>query len=246
MKFTVLTLFPELLESYVKSSILGRALERELFQFETIQIRDFAINDYGQVDDSLYGGGVGMLMMCEPVFRAWQQARAEDSSPRTLVMQAGGRSFDQKMAEELAEEDHLILLCGHYEGIDARVLDEIGAEPVSVGDFVLTGGELPACLIIDATARLLDGVLVSEEAWQDESFSSGLLSERQYTRPELWRGRRVPPVLLSGHEARIKRHRSSDSLWQTIQMRPDLLDNMELSHEQIKEFLLWLEEENQN
>ena len=243
MKFTVLTLFPELLETYVRSSILGRALERELFQFETIQIRDFAINDYGQVDDSLYGGGAGMLMMCEPVYRAWQQARAGDTCARTLVMQAGGRSFDQKMAEELAAEDHLILLCGHYEGIDARVIDEIGAEPVSVGDFILTGGELPACLIIDATARLRNGVLVSEEAWQDESFSSGLLSERQYTRPEQWRDRHVPAVLLSGHDARIKRHRSNDSLWQTIKMRPDLLDNMELSYEQIKDFLLWLEEE---
>ncbi|NLC88821.1 MAG: tRNA (guanosine(37)-N1)-methyltransferase TrmD [Clostridiaceae bacterium] len=243
MKFTVLTLFPELLETYVRSSILGRALERELFQFETIQIRDFAINDYGQVDDSLYGGGAGMLMMCEPVYRAWQQARAGDTGARTLVMQAGGRSFDQKMAEELAAEDHLILLCGHYEGIDARVIDEIGAEPVSVGDFILTGGELPACLIIDATARLLNGVLVSEEAWQDESFSSGLLSERQYTRPEQWRDRHVPAVLLSGHDARIKRHRSNDSLWQTIKMRPDLLDNMELSYEQIKDLLLWLEEE---
>ncbi|NLV98322.1 MAG: tRNA (guanosine(37)-N1)-methyltransferase TrmD [Clostridiaceae bacterium] len=243
MKFTVLTLFPELLETYVKSSILGRALDRELFQFKTIQIRDFAINDYGQVDDSLYGGGVGMLMMCEPVYQAWQQARAGDSGARTLVMKAGGRSFDQKMAEELAEEDHLILLCGHYEGIDARVLEEIGAEPVSVGDFVLTGGELPACLIIDATVRLLDGVLVSEEAWQDESFSSGLLSERQYTRPENWRDHQVPSVLLSGHDARIKRHRVNDSLWQTIQMRPDLLDHMELSYEQINDLLLWLEEE---
>lgn len=243
MKFSVLTLFPELVETYVRSSILGRALERELFHLEAIQIRDFAINDYGQVDDSLYGGGVGMLMMCEPVFHAWQQAGGESSSARTLVMQAGGRSFDQKMAEELAEEDHLILLCGHYEGIDARVLTEIGAEPVSAGDFVLTGGELPACLIIDATARLLDGVLVSEEAWQDESFSSGLLSERQYTRPDVWRDHQVPSVLLSGHEARIKRHRSHDSLWQTIQMRPDLLDNVDLGYDQIKDFLLWLEEE---
>lgn len=246
MKFSVLTLFPELIETYVRSSILGRALERELFEFEAIQIRDFAINDYGQVDDNLYGGGVGMLMMCEPIYQSWQQAGGDNSSARTLVMQAGGRTFDQKMAEELAEEDHLILLCGHYEGIDARVLDEIGAEAVSVGDFVLTGGELPTCLIIDATVRLLDGVLLSEETWQDESFSSGLLSERQYTRPDLWRDHRVPPVLLSGHDARIKRHRNHDSLWQTIQMRPDLLDNIDLNHEQIFDFLLWLEEEETN
>ncbi|MDD2363698.1 MAG: tRNA (guanosine(37)-N1)-methyltransferase TrmD, partial [Eubacteriales bacterium] len=162
---------------------------------------------------------------------------------RTLVMQAGGRTFDQAMAEELAEEDHLILLSGHYEGIDARVLAEIGAEPVSVGDFVLTGGELPACLIIDATARLLEGVLLKEEAWQEESFSSGLLSERQYTRPEHWRDRQVPPVLLSGHDARIKRHRKHDSLWQTIQMRPDLLDEADLSYEEVYDFLQWLEDE---
>lgn len=243
MKFSVLTLFPELVETYVQSSILGRALEREVFQFETIQIRDFAINDYGQVDDSLYGGGVGMLMMCEPVYQAWQRAAGEGKKSRTLVMQAGGRTFDQAMAEELAEEDHLILLSGHYEGIDARVLNEIEAEPVSVGDFVLTGGELPACLIIDATARLLEGVLLKEEAWQEESFSSGLLSERQYTRPEHWRDRQVPPVLLSGHDARIKRHRKHDSLWQTIQMRPDLLDEADLSYEEVYDFLQWLEDE---
>ncbi len=243
MKYSVLTLFPELVETYVKSSILGRALQRELFEFEAVQIRDFAINDYGQVDDSLYGGGAGMLIMCEPVYLSWQMAKGNNKSARTLVMQAGGRNFDQDMAEELAEEDHLILLCGHYEGIDARVLKEIGAEPVSVGDYVLTGGELPACLIIDATARLLEDVLVSEEAWRDESFSSGLLAERQYTRPELWRDHRVPPVLLSGHDARIKRHRNHDSLWQTIQLRPDLLDNIELSSKQIFDFLLWLEEE---
>ena len=231
MKFTVLTLFPELIRQNMQASIIGRALEKGLFEFETVQIRDYAVNTYGKVDDYLYGGGTGMLMMAEPVYQAWLQATqlAEVSNRRTLYLSAKGSVFNQKKAMELAGYDQLILLCGHYEGVDQRVLDRIVDEEVSIGDYVLTGGELAACVVMDAISRLLPGVLPNETAFLAESHMQGLLEQPHYTRPAEWQGKFVPDVLLSGHQANIERWQYLTSLQETLQKRPDLFNRLRLS-----------------
>lgn len=225
MKFTVLTLFPEQVEHAVRHSIIGRALEAGMLSLTCVDIRDFAINDYGQVDDAPFGGGRGMVMRCEPIYDAWRSVVAEGSDVRTLVMSPAGAVFDDAMARELAEEPALVLVCGHYEGIDARVIDAIGAEEVSIGDFVLTGGELAAAVMIDAIGRQVPGVLPDEEASDLESFADGLLEWPQYTRPREWRGRSVPDVLVSGHDANIHEARRVAQVIETLKKRPDLLVN---------------------
>lgn len=228
LHFSVLSLFPEQVLTALEHSMTGRALDRGLMDIRPVQIRDFAMNDYGQLDDSPYGGGRGMVMMCEPLYRAWQFALKEGGEARTLLLSPAGKTFDQSMARNLVKEDHIILICGHYEGVDRRFIDESRAEEVSIGDFVLTGGELAAALIIDATSRLLPGFLPHEEAWLLESFSDGLLEWPQYTRPRVWRGREVPSVLLSGHQARIDRYRRLRQLEETLRKRPDLLKGRSL------------------
>lgn len=229
-EYKIISLFPELLDNYFSTSIPGRARSAKIYDLELIHLRDYAINDYGQVDDKVYGGGRGMLLMAEPLYQAWNYAQAKAAEKlRTLYCSPRGRKLDQKLVTELAKEPGLIIICGHYEGIDERVLDISQAEEVSLGDFVLTGGELCAMSIIDAVIRLLPGVLPAAEAWQDESFSSDLLAESQYSRPSEWLGRVVPEPLLSGNDQRIDEHRRQSQLLHTYFKRPDLLDRGDFS-----------------
>lgn len=247
MKFKVLTLFPEAIKPYLNSSILARAQDKGLLEIELIQIRDFAVTEYGKVDDQLYGGGTGMLLMAEPVWQAWCHAAGLDpenatkddlaTGTETVFLSPRGRVFNQAYARELMRFDELILICGHYEGVDDRVIKRVGAQELSLGDYVITGGELGALIVIDALSRMLPGVLSDELAWQQESHFSGLLEEEQYTRPAEWRGEKVPEVLLSGHEANIKRWRRLSALNTTLENRPDLLERYPLTAREWEELL---------
>lgn len=235
MNYYVLTLFPEMIEAAFLTSITGRAAEKGLLSLDAVNIRDFAEEKRrGRIDDYSYGGGAGMIMQAEPVFRAYEavlekiRKRREDAAaalrrPRVLYMSPAGRTFDQRFAQELSGEEDLIFLCGHYEGIDQRVLDEIVTDEISIGDYVLTGGELPALVCMDTIARLVDGVLSNEDSAQTESFmGDGLLEYPQYSRPEEWHSQKVPPVLLSGDHGAVDRWRREQSLIRTAQRRPDL------------------------
>ncbi|MDD2533643.1 MAG: tRNA (guanosine(37)-N1)-methyltransferase TrmD [Eubacteriales bacterium] len=242
LRFSVLTLFPDLIQDAVQTSITGRALRAGLIELQTIQIRDYAVNDYGQVDDALYGGGTGMLLRPEPIYAAWQDAQvdknsnpveqilANDHSPKikTILLSPKGQVLNQKRVEELAKEDQLVLICGHYEGIDQRVLDEVVDLEISIGDYVLTGGEIAAIVLIDAVSRLVPGVLPRDEAHELESHSLGRLEQPHYTRPANWQGRTVPDVLTSGHQAKIDRHQYLASLAETMRKRPDLFNQLQL------------------
>lgn len=214
-------------------SITGRAMEKELINIEAVNIRDFAGNRYGHVDDYTYGGGAGMLMQAKPVYDAYMSIiQKTDKKPRVLYMTPQGQRFNQSMAAELAKEDELVLLCGHYEGIDERVLEMIVTDYVSIGDFVLTGGELPAMMIVDAVSRLIPGVLGSDESAVYESFYDGLLEYPQYTRPVEFMGKKVPDVLMSGHHKNIADWRFEQSLERTRERRPDLYEEYEREHEE--------------
>ena len=275
MNFHILTLFPEMVENGLKTSIIGRAVAGGLLSIEAVNIRDFAFNKHQKVDDYPYGGGAGMLMQAEPVYLAYkdieeriqkriqnakmQNAETEEQDAEVKVQNAGiqdaetvspdkklrvvylspqGKTFDQKMAEELAEEEDLVLLCGHYEGIDERVLEEIVTDYVSIGDYVLTGGELPAMVMVDTISRLVPGVLHNDVSAEFESFQDNLLEYPQYSRPEEWHGKKVPPVLLSGHHANIEKWRREQSILRTYERRPDLLEKSSLTWKEKK----WLEE----
>ena len=223
MRFDVLTLFPEMFVP-VKSSILGRAEKNNLIEINLINYRDFSTDPKRHVDDCPYGGGAGMVIKPEPVFDAYQSIISKlNYKPKLIYLTPQGKTFTQNMAKELAKEEHLILLCGHYEGIDQRVLDEIVDEEVSIGDYVLTGGELPTMILIDAISRNVDGVL-DEESLVDESFNNNLLEYPQYTRPEVFHDIRVPEILLSGHHANIEKWRREKSLEITKKKRPDLIN----------------------
>lgn len=242
MNFHVLTLFPDMIRDGFQTSITGRAMEKGLLSMEAINIRDFSVNKHNRVDDYPYGGGAGMVMQAEPVYLAWESVVSRlERRPRVLYMSPQGKVFNQRMAEELAREEELIFLCGHYEGIDERVLEEIVTDEVSIGDYVLTGGELPALVIMDAISRLLDGVLHNEESAEFDSFHDNLLEYPQYSRPEEWRGKKVPPILLSGHHVNVEKWRREQSLLRTRQRRPDLLEHAELTKDD-KKFLAKLEE----
>ena len=209
---------------------------------EAIDIRGFSVNKHNRVDDYPYGGGAGMVMQAEPVYLAYESVASRiGKKSRVLYMSPQGRVFNQRMAEELAQEEELIFLCGHYEGIDERVLEEIVTDEISVGDYVLTGGELPALVIMDAVSRLLDGVLHNEESAEFDSFHDNLLEYPQYSRPEEWRGKKVPPILLSGHHMNVEKWRREQSLLRTKERRPDLLAQASLTNED-KKFLANLEE----
>lgn len=222
MKFDVLTLFPEMFVP-VKSSIIGRAEKNNLIELNLINFREFSTDKQKHVDDCPYGGGAGMVIKPEPVYDAYKSIVDKlDYKPKLIYLTPQGKVFNQEMARELASEEHLILLCGHYEGIDQRVLDEIVDEEISVGDYVLTGGELPAMILIDAISRNVKGVL-DEESLKDESFNQELLEYPQYTRPEVFMGKRVPEVLLSGHHANIEKWRREKSIEITKIKRPDLI-----------------------
>lgn len=235
MNFHVLTLFPDMIMQGLGTSIIGRALEKETISLEAVNIRDYANNKHSKVDDYPYGGGAGMVMQAEPVFGAFQAVSEKiGRRPRVVYLTPQGKVFDQKMAEELAGEQDLVFLCGHYEGIDERVLEEIVTDYVSIGDYVLTGGELPAMVMIDAISRMVPGVLSNEESAQFESFQDNLLEYPQYSRPEVWRGKSVPPVLLSGHHANVEKWRREQSVLRTAQRRPDLLEHAVLSEQEKK------------
>jgi len=230
--FTVLTLFPDQVRNFLLTSIIGRAYENGLISLNTINIRDYSGNSFGKVDDRLYGGGKGMLMMCEPVYQAWGAARAASpEKPHTIYLSPKGKLFDQKKAIELSQHKHIILLCGHYEGVDQRVIDEIADEDISIGDYVLTGGEAAACILVDAVSRLISGVLPDSSAYENESHMNGILESSQYTKPESWHGAVVPEVLRQGHHAKINEWRRLEGLYETWKRRPDLLNSLTLTND---------------
>jgi len=219
MKFDVLTLFPEMFKP-LEESIIGRAKENKQIEINLINIRDFSTDKHKHVDDTPYGGGAGMVMKSDVVYEAYKSV--ENSNAKVVYLTPQGKTLNQKKVEELAKEEHLILLCGHYEGIDQRAIDLIQPEEISVGDYVLTGGELPAMILIDAVSRYVDGVL-NKESIEEESFSNGLLEYPQYTRPEIFEGMKVPEVLLSGNHQNIDKWRKEQALEITKNKRPDLL-----------------------
>ena len=219
MKFDVLTLFPEMFEP-LNSSIIGRAKEKNLIEINLINIRDFSKDKHKKVDDTPYGGGAGMVMMPDVVYDAYKSV--EDKNAKVIYMSPQGKKLTQKKVEELAKQEHLIILCGHYEGIDQRVIDKIVDEEISIGDYVLTGGEIPAMVLIDSVSRYNSGV-IAEESREEESFANGLLEYPQYTRPEVFEGVKVPEILLSGHHANIEKWRKEKALEITKLKRPDLL-----------------------
>lgn len=230
MRFDILTLFPELLETIFDCSIIGRARKNNLIEINCINIRDFANNKHNRVDDYPYGGGKGMVMQAEPIYRAYMSiCEGLDYKPRTIFMSPQGRTFRQSTAKRFAKKEHIILLCGHYEGVDQRVLDEIVDEEISIGDFVLTGGELAAAVVVDSTARLIKGVLSEDECFEEESHYNGLLEHPQYTRPSVWNGIEVPEVLQSGHHENIKKWKREQSIINTFNKRRGMLRLAKLS-----------------
>ena len=235
MRFDVLTLFPQMFEAVLGDSIIARAEKNGIIDLNYIQIRDFSTNKHHKTDDAPYSGGGGMLMTPQPIYDAYQSiAEGLDYKPHTIFMSPQGCVFNQEKAKELAKYDHLVFLCGHYEGVDQRVLDMIVDEEISIGDFVLTGGEIPAMAVIDSVSRMLPGVLSGEDNYKNESHYSGLLEYPQYTRPEEFKGHKIPEVLLSGHHKNIEQWKRERSLEVTLNKRPELLDKAELSERDIK------------
>ena len=251
MDFYIMTLFPDMVMEGLNTSITGRAVSKGLLSVEAVNIRDYAFNKHNSVDDYPYGGGAGMLMQAEPVYQCYKSlkerirlkrlkkeqdgAGKSDNQKKTRVVYLSpqGQTFHQSMAEEFAKEEELILLCGHYEGIDERVLEEIVTDYVSIGDYVLTGGELPSMVMVDAIARLVPGVLHNDVSAEFESFQDNLLEYPQYSRPEVWHEKRVPEVLLSGHHANIEKWRREQSVIRTAKKRPDLLEKALLTEAEI-------------
>ena len=243
MNFHVLTLFPEMIEQGMNTSIIGRAIAGGYLTVQAVNIRDFAFNKHQKVDDYPYGGGAGMLMQAEPVYLAYESVEKKiGKKPRVIYLTPQGRVFHQEMAREFAREEDLVFLCGHYEGIDERVLEEIVTDYVSIGDYVLTGGELPAMVMMDSISRMVPGVLSNQESGETESFSGGLLEYPQYSRPEEWHGRKVPPVLLSGHHANIDAWRREQSLMRTAKYRPDLLKTADITNKEWNLIRQWRKE----
>ena len=227
MRFDILTLFPDMMRAVLSESIIGRAEKNGILEINCINIRDFAGNKHNSVDDYPYGGGFGMVMQAPPIYRAYESVAGEEK-PYTVYMSPQGKVLTQKKAIELSKKDRIVILCGHYEGVDERVLEEIVDEEISIGDYVLTGGELPALVLIDTVSRMIDKVLPQSESFEDESIYSGLLEYPQYTRPPEFRGRTVPEVLLSGHHVNIEKWKRKESLKRTYIKRPDLLNNRKL------------------
>ena len=231
MNFHVLTLFPEMIEQGLGTSITGRAMNKGLVSLHAVNIRDYAANKHKKVDDYTYGGGAGMLMQAQPVYDACMAVQESLEKPaRVVYMTPQGGIFNQEKAKELALEEDLIILCGHYEGIDERVLEEVVTDEISIGDYVLTGGELPAMVVIDTISRLIPGVLGNGVSADTDSFMNGLLEYPQYSRPEIWRDKAVPPILLSGDHAKVDRWRKQQSLLRTKQRRPDLYEKYMKEH----------------
>ena len=233
MRIDIMTLFPEYVDYILSESIIGRARKSGKLDIRTHNIRDYSEDKHRRVDDTPYGGGRGMLMAAPPIYRCYKAIEADGESsrdgekPYVVYMSPKGRTFNEKIAKELAEHKQLVILCGHYEGVDQRLIDEIVDEEISIGDFVLTGGELPACIVTDAVGRLCDGVLTLPECYENESFEDDLLEYPQYTRPPVWMGREVPEVLVSGHHANIEKWRREQSEEITRERRPDLCEDKE-------------------
>ena len=243
MNFHVLTLFPEMIEQGMHTSIIGRAIAGGYLSIDAINIRDYAFNKHQKVDDYPYGGGAGMLMQAEPVYLAYESVQKKlGYRPRVVYLTPQGEVFHQTMAKELAKEKDLVFLCGHYEGIDERVLEEIVTDYVSIGDYVLTGGELPAMVMMDSISRMVPGVLSNQESGETESFAGNLLEYPQYSRPEEWHGQKVPPVLLSGHHANIEAWRREQSILRTAKRRPDLLKKADLTNKEWSQVRQWKKE----
>ncbi|MDO5398418.1 MAG: tRNA (guanosine(37)-N1)-methyltransferase TrmD [bacterium] len=237
MRFDILTLFPDMLEAVLGNSIIGRARTAGLLELNFIDIRDFTKDKHRRVDDTPFSGGGGMLMQAQPIYDAYMSiANGLPYKPLTIYMSPQGRVFDQKCAVELSnnENSHIVILCGHYEGVDQRVLDEIIDTEISIGDFVLTGGEIPAMAVIDAVSRLIPGVLAEEKSYSDESHFNGLLEYPQYTKPREWHGIEIPEILLSGHHANIVKWKHEQSLINTFKKRPDMLETADLNDEDIR------------
>ncbi len=249
MDFYIMTLFPEMVMDGLNTSIIGRAVNKGLLSIEAVNIRDYAFNKHNSVDDYPYGGGAGMLMQAEPVYQCYKaveekiagRSNADDNCSnhgkkrlRVVYLSPQGKTFNQSMAEEFAREEELVFLCGRYEGVDERVLEEIVTDYVSIGDYVLTGGELPAMIMVDAISRLVPGVLHNDVSAEFESFQDNLLEYPQYSRPEVWHEKQVPPILMSGHHANIEKWRREQSIIRTAKNRPDLLEKAELTETEKK------------
>ena len=230
MKFDVLTLFPEMFKS-LEESIIGKAKEKNLIDINLINIRDFSKDKHNKVDDTPYGGGAGMVMKADVVYDAFKSIKQDNA--KVIYLTPQGKTLNQKKVEELSKESHLILLCGHYEGIDQRVIDKIVDEEISIGDYVLTGGEIPAMVLIDSVSRYIEGVL-SKDSTKEESFSNGMLEYPQYTRPEVFENENVPEILLTGHHENIEKWRRKKAIEITYKKRPDLLKNKNLSEMDVK------------
>lgn len=238
MNFYVATLFPEQVTDYLNTSITGRGIAKGAISLECIQMRDFAPNTYGRVDDTIYGGGTGMMIRCEPVYGAYQKAvELAGEKPYTVFMSPKGNVFNEKKAHELASHKNLLIICGHYEGIDARVTDMVCDEEISIGDYVLTGGETAAIVVIDAVARLVPGVLPNEEAYTSESHTGNLLEAPEYTMPAEWNGVTVPEVLRNGNDAVIAEYNHTAALLDTLNRRPDLFDKEVVSEKDWEKML---------
>ncbi|MBQ8689793.1 MAG: tRNA (guanosine(37)-N1)-methyltransferase TrmD [Clostridia bacterium] len=236
MRFDIMTLFPDMVNTILGESIIGRAQKSGIIEVHSHNIRDFSTDKHRKTDDTPYGGGVGMVMTCQPIYDCYKSIASqipEESRQRVIYMSPKGRLFNHSLAEELSGYDNLIFLCGHYEGVDQRIIDEIVDDEISIGDYVVTGGEIPACIVIDAVSRLKDGVLASSECYEGESLASGILEYPQYTKPREFMGREVPEVLLSGNHAEIDKWRLTEAVNITRERRPELL----LLHPEIEESL---------
>lgn len=235
MNFHVLTLFPEMIMNGLETSILGRAAAKGIVTFEAVNIRDYTLERHGKVDDYPYGGGAGMVMQAEPIYRAYEALVEKiGKKPRVIYMTPQGKTFNQNIAEDFAKEEDLVFLCGHYEGVDERVLEMIATDYLSAGDYVLTGGELPAMMMIDCISRLVPGVLNNNVSAEFETFHDNLLEYPQYTRPEVFMGKKVPDILLSGHHANVEKWRREQSIIRTLKNRPELLEDAVLSKKEQK------------
>ena len=235
MNFHILTLFPEMIMNGLETSILGRAAAKGIVSFEAVNIRDYTLERHGKVDDYPYGGGAGMVMQAEPIYRAYEALVEKiGKKPRVIYMTPQGQTFNQSIAEDLAKEEDLVFLCGHYEGVDERVLEMIATDYLSAGDYVLTGGELPAMMMIDCISRLVPGVLNNNVSAEFETFHDNLLEYPQYTRPEVFMGKKVPDILLSGHHANVEKWRREQSIIRTLKNRPELLEDAVLSKKEQK------------
>lgn len=235
MKIDIMTLFPEMCESVLSESIIGRARKNDKVTINCVNIRDYSGNKHNKVDDTPYGGGMGMVMSAAPIYNCFNSLyNNAEQKPHLIYLSPKGKTFTQKKAIELSKYEHIVLLCGHYEGVDQRVIDEIVDEEISVGDFVLTGGELPALTVTDAVCRMLPGVLADDICFTEESHFDGLLEYPHYTKPEEWCGRKVPQVLLSGHHLNISKWRRQKALEITAERRPDILKQAELSNDEMK------------